>query len=158
MIYAEEFKPVAIVSAKHLYFVTDDGTLCKKVEAKDSKHFPVITGSVSDINDELQLPLDKYEGKEKVLQSISIIKEFRKNKIRLAKKIAEVNYHLIRGYSIITDDRPLQIVLGHEQLQEGVTRLRDFSNAIQQRGTDPQYIVMYEGGQVIVKYRTSLDT
>lgn len=151
LITVEEYEPVAIlVKADGMHYVDEDGVVFKALEPRDSKDYPFITGVAGYV--ETFRIRDEGE-KHFVQQAFNIMDAV--NELKLGKKlgIAEIHFDPIRGFSVVTDRRPMEILLGSRNLDDRLARLDRMEGNIRKRGGQIRYILADEAGRVIVRYR-----
>jgi cell division protein FtsQ len=146
-IFVTEYKPVAIVSLDRLYFVDDEGTIFKEVEAGDPKDYPVLTG------------LDMSEGTintpQKVRQLemfLDLKRMFEKNQAADLLGLSEINYDQRIGYSIVTFQPSLVIKIGYDGFEEKLKKLQAILPVMQRQAGKIQYVDVNFERKVIVKY------
>ena len=149
-IYVEEFTPVAILAANAFYFVDDDGTLIKEVDAGEGMDLPVLSGlSVTGTGE-----IGKDDSK-RLKDMLSILDVFGRSRFGREDGIAELNYDDVRGYSIVTRNNPIRVLLGKRDLAERVRQVDRMIGAMTADMPPIRYMIANENGRVIVRYRPS---
>ncbi|MFH0798910.1 MAG: FtsQ-type POTRA domain-containing protein [Pseudomonadota bacterium] len=150
-IYVEEHQPVALLlTGEGLSYVDEDGEPFKRVEAGEDKNFPVFTGLSSALRDDGTLSDGDH-----VKEMLRIIELFRGSEFGRERDVAEIHYDVIKGYSLVTQREPMQIMFGHNAVAEGVGQLDRMRAAFAARPGRIQYMLADEPGRIIVKYQTS---
>jgi len=151
-IFVEEHEPYAIfVEPDGMNYVDRSGSIFKRVDPEDMADYPLITGVV---REGAPLGLAEEEKIRLISDAISIIDEFRKTEWGMKYGIAEVHFDPTRGFSVITERRPLEILLGDGKTTARIRRLDKLASAIRENNRSVQYILANEPGRVVVKYRT----
>lgn len=149
-IYVEEHEPVAIVASNDFYFVSDAGKLIKRVESGEGKNLPVMSGlSVS--SDGRMRDGDE----ERLVEMLTILKAFDTSFFGRNEGVAEINYDEVRGYSIVTRQNPMQILIGQEDTGTRIMQIGRMMKAITADRPPIRYMIANENGRVIVRYRPS---
>jgi cell division septal protein FtsQ len=149
-IYVEEYKPVAIVASNDFYFVDGDGKLIKRVESGEGKDLPVISG--------LSVGSDGGMGdgdRARLNEMLAILKAFDASLFGRSEGLAEINYDDVQGYSIITRQNPMHILMGKEDASARIMQINRMTKAITAGRPPIRYMIANENGRVIVRYRPS---
>lgn len=153
LIAVEEHVPAAVlVRSDGMYYVDGDGEVFKRLEPIDGKDYPFITGELD------RADFSGYsEGLEqrRVKHALSVIHSFAGSAVGSRFGISEIHFNPARGFSVITKERAIEVLLGTDHLRNRIARLDRFAPAIASRGGLVQYILADEAGKVIVKYRTT---
>jgi cell division protein FtsQ len=149
-IYVEEFRPEAIVYSNHFYYVDDQGTLIKRVEAGENKDFPLLHGIM--VTEDGQV---EKADEPRLKEMLRLLDLFDKSRFGKTEGVAEINYDEIKGYMITTRRDPMQIALGKEDLASRIMKIDRMSNAMIKGKAPIQYMVANEKGRIIVRYRQS---
>lgn len=143
-IYVEEEEPAAIVAdVGELVYVDAGGRRIKPVEAGEVRELPVFTGLAE---------LEGVQRQERVAAMLTIASRFGTSSSGKRFELAEVNYEPIRGYSVMTAEEPMRIVLGHAAFGERIDRIERLLPAIASRPGRIKYMVANEQGRVVVGY------
>ncbi|HPQ80485.1 MAG TPA: FtsQ-type POTRA domain-containing protein [bacterium] len=149
-VYVEEHKPVALMSTSSGFrYVDSDGVPFKDAEVSDDRDLPVITGLFETPGGEIT---DEAVGRAR--EMIGLMELFCGTGFGRAQDVAEIHYDEVEGYSIITRERPMQILFGQADLAERVASLERMREAIEGRGMRIQYMLANEPGRVTVRYQT----
>lgn len=148
-IYVNEFQPIAIVASSEMYYVNADGRLFKRVDSQDFKDLPVFTNVVAE-NGVLS---SSAEG-TKLSEMLEILKGFEAQEFGKSVGVASIDFHPVRGYSLITAKSPMQIVLGRDGIADRLSQLDRMGNEIMARSKRVAYMIADESGRIVVKYRT----
>lgn len=137
-IYVEEHEPVAVVQKDGKLFLADcDGDVFKEVQPSDSKGYPVITG---------------VEG-EKLKDALSLLAQYNNSSFGEAWGISEMHADDVKGYSIITEKGPVEIVLGQEAPALRLELLGRWQGVIGRKGGRITYIIANDEKRITVGYK-----
>lgn len=146
-IYVKEFRPVAIANLDRLYFVDEEGTLFKEVEAGDPKDYPVFSGFEllgNDLN---------YAATVKHLKEFLNVKRIYENeRVGEALGLSEIHYDPRNGYTIITYQPAVVIRTGYSGFREKLSKLEAVLPVITRHANRIQYVDVNYERKVIVKY------
>ncbi|MFA4973796.1 MAG: FtsQ-type POTRA domain-containing protein [bacterium] len=146
-IYIEEFRPVAIVSSDGFYYVDDEATVLKKVEAYDDKDMPLITGI------DIEGGGMSDDGVVRMKASLELIAAFERSQFGSRNGLAEVNFDEANGYSVFTRREPMQVLIGKSDFADRMRKIDRMEAAITARQGRIQYMLADEEGRITVKYR-----
>lgn len=149
-IYVEEYDPAAIVASNDFYFVDGDGKLIKRVGLGERKDLPVISG--------LAVSSEGKMGdgdRKRLLDMLALLKAFDASLFGRNEGAAEINYDEVKGYSIVTRQNPMQIVIGKEDVVARIMQINRMMKAITADRPPIRYMMANENGRVIVRYRPS---
>jgi len=143
-IYVEEFTAAAVIQKKDaLSFIDQEGVVFKPVEPMDPKAFPIITGI--DVYDE-------NKAASHIQDVLAIIASFRETAFGQAQGIAELHWDKARGFEIITEKGPTQIVLGNDAIASRLDLLDRWQSVMNRRGGHIKYILANDGKRITVGY------
>ncbi len=149
-IYVEEYVPVAVVASNDLYFVDGEGTVIKKAEAREKRDLPVLSGLEVGSGGELD------DGQHKrLVEMLGILGDLDRSRFGRAEGVAEINWDDIEGYSVMTRDNPMQILIGKEDLAGRIKQIDRMIKAMTAGRPPIRYMIANENGRVIVRYRPS---
>ncbi len=149
-IYAEEHKPEAIISDESLFYVDRYGEIFKVPEGGDERDLPVLTGI--EVGESRELTADD---KNKILEMLKLLRIFNSSEFGEGMQVSEVNFDDVKGYSLITKKRPMQILFGHAAFDDRMSQIDKMSSAIRGRAGRITYMMVNEPGRLIVKYSSS---
>lgn len=150
-IHIEEHEPMALaLSGGSLFYMNDEAQIFKKAEASDEKDLPILTGL--DIEGDGSLTETESLRAETML---FIAGFFRQSRFLSERGIAEINYDSVNGYSIITLEKPMRILLGHTAVEDRLGTVDRLFAEIRNRPGRIQYMLANESGRVVVKYASS---
>ncbi len=149
-VYVEEYRPAAIIAGQGFFYVDDRGDIFKRLESEDDRSYPALTGVALDEHDKLT-----DEGRGQVATMLQVMDAFASSRFGGEQTIAEVNYDPVRGYSVVTSDPPMQVVLGMERPAERVQAIDRVHRAIARWPGRIRYMMANENGRIIVRYQTS---
>lgn len=141
-IYVEERRPLAIVADDELVYIDASGQVIKKVGPGESKDLPVLTGVG-----------EEGEGARRLKSMLKIVELFGSSRLGRRLGLAEINYDPVRGYSLVTKIKPMQIVLGQTAFAERIGQIDRTLSAIVSRPGRIRYMIANEDGRVIVGYQ-----
>ncbi|MBI4126928.1 MAG: FtsQ-type POTRA domain-containing protein [Deltaproteobacteria bacterium] len=140
LIFVEEYEPAAIVAADKLFFIDAEGVVFKLVEAADEKGYPVLTGMAATDDERLRQALEIATTADRMSPLGHAV-------------IAEVNYHEVRGYSLVIDTgSPIAILVGNNDIEERLRNLKMVEEDIRSRGRI-WYIVANDPERIVVRYK-----
>jgi cell division septal protein FtsQ len=149
-IYVEEYNPWAIVASNDFYFVDREGTLIKKVESGEGKDLPVMSG--------LSVGSDGEMGdvdRARLSEMLAMLDAFDASLFGRNEGVAEINYDDVQGYSIVTRQNPMRILIGKEDAGARIMQVDRMMKAITAGRPPIRYMIAKENGRVIVRYRPS---
>lgn len=147
-VHIEEYEPKALALVNgSLFYVDEEARIFKKMEIYDEKDFPVLTGLETDDDGELT-----EIGALRAEEMFFIAGVFTKISFLNARGIAEINYSDVNGYSIVTLEKPMRIILGHTALEDRLNTINRLFAKISDRPGRIQYMLANEEGRIIVKY------
>lgn len=147
-IYVEEFRPAAIVAANDFHFVDAEGRLIKKVDPDEEKDLPVISGLTVSSDGTM-----KQKERERLVEMLGMLKKFDSTRFGREEGIAELNYDEVRGYSIMTDEHPMQVLIGSVDVEKRIDQIDRMMKAITADRPPVVYMIANENGRIIVRYR-----
>lgn len=145
-IYAEEYKPIAIIGDGNLMYVDQSGKIFKQVDPAEEKDYPIFSGVGFDT------PSD--DTKTRVDGMIELMNSFRNSSFGKDLDVAEVHFDDAYGYSLVTKNKPMQIFFGYAAFNEVLAKLERLSDEIAKRNGRITYMMANEPERLIVKYRT----
>lgn len=146
-IFVTEYKPVAIVNLDRLYFVDDEGTIFKEVEAEDPKDYPVLTGL-----DMSETMINTPQKIKQLAMFLELKRIFEKNQAADLLGLSEINFDHRVGYSVITLQPSLVIKVGYDGFEEKLGKLQAILPVMQRQAGKIQYVDVNFERKVIVKY------
>jgi cell division protein FtsQ len=149
-IYVEEYEPEAIVASNDFYFVDEDGKIIKRVESGEGKDYPVMSG-LSVTSDGRISDGDS----ERLTDMLAILRIFDTSLFGRNEGVAEINYDEVRGYSIVTRQNPMRILIGEGDAEGRIMQIGRMMKAITAGKPPIRYMIANENGRVIVRYRPS---
>lgn len=136
--YVEEHQPVAVVEREgKLYFVDREGAAFKEMDPADPKNLPVITGVRED----------------EIGSALSILETYIGSSFGQAWGISELHNDRVRGFSIVTEKGPVEILLGQDAPSARIELLGKWQGVIGRRGGRITYIIANEEKRVVVGYK-----
>lgn len=155
-IFIQEYQPAAIIAVDRLFFVDAEGHIFKAVEAVDRKRFAVLTGILTTAVERFSPEENQLSEPEaaRLAQALDLLRRFEASSIGERPELAEINYDALRGFSLITAQRPMQIVLGKEELEQRLAMLEHYFPLIVGDQRRIHYIMAYNKDRIIVKYNT----
>jgi cell division protein FtsQ len=151
-VFVEEHKPYAIfIDPDGMYYVDREGIMFKRVGAEDSKDYPLITGIA---REEDPLGTAEEVKRKRLSMALDIIERFDRSALGKRYGISEIHFDPARGYSLMTEREPMEILLGSDGSMVRLERLDKVTTVIARGNRRIQYIMAHEPGRIIVKYRT----
>lgn len=137
-IYVEEYEPAAVIQKEGKLFLVDhEGAVFKEVEPSDSKAYPVITG---------------VEG-EGLKDALTLLAQYGESSFGEAWGISELHRDDVKGYSVVTEKGPIEILLGQDAPALRLDLLGRLQGVIGRKGGRITYIIANEDRRVTVGYR-----
>lgn len=137
-IYVEEYDPVAVLQTDDgLRFVDRDGTVFKKVEGSDPKSLPVISGVA----------------KERIGEALELLYLYEGSPFGRTWGISELHFDGLKGYSVVTEKGPVEILLGQDAYASRLDLLARWQGVIGRKGGRITYIIANEEKRITVGYR-----
>jgi hypothetical protein len=149
-IYAEEYRPAAIISADEMLYVDINGDVFKVPEAGDDMDYPVFTGL--GLGGERSLS-EKNRGIVNAM--FEILDAFDGSGLGKKLSVSEVHYDQRFGYSILTGGERMQIFLGYSACRDALERAGAMFERVKSHPGRIQYMLADEPGRLVVKYHAS---
>ena len=153
-IYVEEHEPYALLQERNFYILSKLGEVIKLLETKDHKDLPVITGMLEKRENPSLIPELKETELERMKEVFEILKWFDLSPFNKNEQVAELNYNSAKGYSIITKNDPMQILLGKTNLEARMKQIDNFSQEILDKVSHVRYVVPLDEDKIIVRHKT----
>lgn len=115
-----EYQPVAIIQLDDWYYIDAWGEIFKKVEARDSRNFPVITG----IDEKDPSRLAHYR------ESLKLLYAFRTVDAATQFGVSEIHWEEAEGYMIYTLAPSFQIKFGQDNLAKRLLRWKEIGTVL----------------------------
>ncbi|MDR2368807.1 MAG: FtsQ-type POTRA domain-containing protein [Deltaproteobacteria bacterium] len=146
-----EYKPKAIVSLQHLYFINENGTPFKKLDPGEISDLPLISGfTVDDLSSSGPLVSDALA---EIFALIDVLGE--RDDDYATANVAEFHYDPDRGLTLFAKKTGVQIKVGLGGYSKKFWRLGKVMNHLKKEGLDEglAYVNLEYPGRVTVSYR-----
>ncbi len=144
LIYADEYNPKAIVLNTSMQFIDDNGQLFKSLDSGDNVSFPIFTGIMG---------LEESKRKQVLAHMLDLLEIYNKSIFGSDYPLAEIHYDAIKGYSVITDKEPIQILLGQGAYRAKFAKIDRLKKRINKQRGKIQYILANDLARLIIKYK-----
>jgi cell division protein FtsQ len=149
-IYVREYVPVALIAGSDFYYVDGNGVIIKKPDPGEGKDLPVFSGISVAIDGTVS-----GENAKRLQVMLGIRDLFDKSRFGRREGLSEVNVDEVKGYSVVTREHPMQILIGESDFEERIRQVDRMINAVTAGRSPIRYMVANEKGRVIVRYRAS---
>ena len=147
-ISVEEYQPYALLAADKLYLIDEQGIIFKSLAATDPKNLPVLSGMIAEEKDKLSV----FNVQRGLLdQGLQLLKQFEVSQLNAGNAVSEIHYDPLQGFSVLTKDRPMQVVIGKNDFSAKIQRLDQFWQALPQ-SQRVRYLALISDDQIIVKF------
>lgn len=149
-IYIKEYTPVALIAGSDFYFVDAKGVVIKKLSPEEQKNLPVLSGLSL-----LEGKLATNEERLRLTTMLEVRDLFDRTRFGREEGVSEIHFDDVKGYSIVTQEHPMQILVGDEDLEQRIRQVDRMIKAVRAGRPPIRYMVANEKGRVIVRYRAS---
>ncbi|MBI4211716.1 MAG: FtsQ-type POTRA domain-containing protein [Deltaproteobacteria bacterium] len=155
IIHIVEYEPAAILVKEPLSYVDREGQIFKEVSVTDNKNYPVFTGMIDEHDAEEEEKEDKLStsAKERVMNGFRLLDWYSQANFDKSGTVSEINYNAMRGFSIVSQENPMRIVVGEHAIDDQLKILTRFRDAIREKNHQILYIIAYDKNQVVVRYK-----
>ena len=132
-----ERKPVALVALDHLYLVSDEGAVFKRLGVDDPVDLPVITGIASErFYDDLDYRT------EVLLGSMALLQDYEGAGLAKREPVSEIHFDGANGIELFIGDDGMNVRLGNGQHRQKLRRLRRVLERLAAEKTRPSYVYL----------------
>ena len=148
-IEVEEYQPYVLLAADQLYVIDEQWIIFKSLDANDPKDFPVFTGMVGVSRGRLSV----FEVSRSTLdRGLALLKQFEVSQMNAANAVSEIHYEPLQGFSVLTRDHPMQVLVGKNDLTQKLQKLDQFWQALPTKDHRVRYLALISDDQVVVKF------
>lgn len=145
----EEYQPYALLAADQLYVVDEQGIIFKSLDANDPKDLPVFTGMVGMSKGKLSV----FEVSRSTLdRGLELLKQFEVSQMNAANAVSEIHYEPLQGFSVLTRDHPMQVLIGKDDLARKMQKLDQFWQTLPTQERRVRYLALISDDQLVVKF------
>jgi cell division protein FtsQ len=132
-----ERKPVALVALDHLYLVSQEGAVFKRLGVDDPVNLPVITGIASErFYDDLDYRT------EVLLGSMALLQDYEGAGLAEREPVSEIHFDGPGGIELFVGEDGMNVRLGNGQHRQKLRRLRRVLDRLAQEKTRPSYVYL----------------
>ena len=136
-IEVRERRPVALVALDHLYLVSDDGTVFKRLGVDDPVDLPVITGL------ETRRFYEDYTYRTAVLlRSLAVLQDYEGAGLMAREPVSEIHFESPEDIALFVGQDGMHLRLGRGQHRQKFRRLRRILSRLQQEDSRPAYVYL----------------
>ena len=106
-----EYQPRALLLLGKFYFVSKEGVPFKTLDDETVRDLPILTG-LSD------------RDSTKILGMLAVLDSCEKGPVENLIEVSEIHFHPIKGFSVVTLKKPMEIYLGFDRFDEKLARLK----------------------------------
>lgn len=136
-VHIREHRPVALVALKHLYLLSEDGTLFRKLSPGDPVDLPVVTGIELD-----RLKDDPVYRSAILLEVVALMHEYRAAGLWRRAPIAEIRVGQDDSLSLYFGEDATLARLGRGPFQDKLRRLRRVLDRLDREKAEAAYVLL----------------
>ena len=132
-----ERKPVALVALDHLYLVSEEGAVFKRLGVDDPVDLPVITGIAS------ERFYDDFDYRKAILlRSMALLQDYEGAGLAKQEPVSEIHFEGANGIELFVGDDGMNVRLGNGQHRQKLRRLRQVLERLTKEKTRPSYVYL----------------
>jgi cell division protein FtsQ len=132
-----ERQPVALVALDHLYLVSEEGAVFKRLGVDDPVDLPVITGIAS------ERFYDDFEYRKAILlRSMALLQDYEGAGLAKREPVSEIHFEGANGIDLFVGDDGMNVRLGNGQHRQKLRRLRQVLERLTKENTRPSYVYL----------------
>ena len=132
-----ERRPVALVALDHLYLVSDDGTVFKRLGVDDPVDLPVITGLES------RRFYEDYTYRTAVLpRSLAVLQDYEGAGLTAREPVSEIHFESPEDIALFVGQDGMHLRLGRGQHRQKFRRLRRILSRLEEEDSRPAYVYL----------------
>ncbi|MDO8493873.1 MAG: FtsQ-type POTRA domain-containing protein [Deltaproteobacteria bacterium] len=135
-IHLKEEEPRALLLKKNLTFISSEGKLIAPFQGLQNADWPVFTG---------------FDSQQKIRGGVELLNFFQKKQEFQLFRVAEIHYNGATGFSVVTNDRPMEIHLGEDQIEKKLERLQALWPKVSKRWSNIRGIDLDYEDKVVLK-------
>ena len=132
-----ERQPVALVALDHLYLVSHEGAVFKRLGVDDPVDLPVITGIASErFYDDLDYRTAI------LLRSMAVLQDYEGAGLAKREPVSEIHFEGVHGIELFVGNDGMNVRLGNGQHRQKLRRLRQVLERLAREKTRPSYVYL----------------
>ncbi|MGB5809175.1 MAG: FtsQ-type POTRA domain-containing protein [Polyangiales bacterium] len=132
-----ERRPVALVALDHLYLVSEEGAVFKRIGVDDPANLPVITGIASErFYDDLD-----YR-KAVLLRSMAVLQDYEGAGLAKQEPVSEIHFDPAGGVELFVGEDGIHVRLGGGQHRQKLRRLKQVLTRLSREKARPAYVYL----------------
>ena len=132
-----EREPVALVALDHLYLVSRQGAVFKRLGVDDPVDLPVITGIAS------EQFYDDFDYRTAILlQSMALLQDYAGAGLAEREPVSEIHFEGANGIELFVGDDGMNVRLGNGQHRQKLRRFRQVLERLAREKTRPSYVYL----------------
>ena len=132
-----ERQPVALVALDHLYLVSHEGAVFKRLGVDDPVDLPVITGIASE-----QFYDDLDYRTAILLRSMAVLQDYEGAGLAAREPVSEIHFEGVTGIQLFVGNDGMNVRLGNGQHRQKLRRLRQVLERLAREKTRPSYVYL----------------
>jgi cell division protein FtsQ len=132
-----ERQPVALVALDHLYLVSHEGAVFKRLGVDDPVDLPVITGIASE-----QFYDDLDYRTAILLRSMAVLQDYEGAGLAEREPVSEIHFEGVTGIQLFVGNDGMNVRLGNGQHRQKLRRLRQVLERLAREKTRPSYVYL----------------
>ena len=149
IVFIEEHRPMALIQLDDLYYVDDHAMVFKRVESGDPRDFPILTGFTR--ADFLEGGKRTQNMMERLKETVKLLLLAESQKALPISQISEVRYEPQLGYSLITNEKGIQIRIGDKDFSTKLRNLAAVLDLAKKRGMTLRLVDLLTPGQAVIR-------
>ena len=132
-----EREPVALVALDHLYLVSKEGAVFKRLGVDDPVDLPVITGIAS------ERFYDDFDYRTAILlRSMALLQDYEGAGLSGAEPVSEIHFEGANGIELFVGHDGMNVRLGNGQHRQKLRRFRQVLERLAREKTRPSYVYL----------------
>jgi cell division protein FtsQ len=132
-----ERQPVALVALDHLYLVSREGAVFKRLGVDDPVDLPVITGIAS------ERFYDDFDYRTAILlRSMAVLQDYEGAGLARREPVSEIHFEDVSGIELFVGNDGMNVRLGNGQHRQKRRRLRQVLERLAREKTRPSYVYL----------------
>jgi cell division protein FtsQ len=132
-----EREPVALVALDHLYLVSEEGAVFKRLGVDDPVDLPVITGIAS------ERFYDDFDYRTAILlRSMAVLQDYEGAGLSKREPVSEIHFEGVNGIELFVGVDGMNVRLGNGQHRQKLRRFRQVLERLAREKTRPSYVYL----------------